>query len=242
MRRTDEEKEKKDCKNFLITALWSILILLVVQNFWPDVIPFRTFEFWGVRGGWRDWFGATWPLLVWGTGVTAIIRFTTLNERWLNRHAESVFGAGALISVFAGVVEEICFRWLIFLGAIVGAKVCNFLFFGWLGWGMPEWFQVHAFGPLADFFTLGRLHDWLYHPAGWEVGSAILTANAAFRNGHKYQGLFGYVNSWFCGMYFFWLMFHFGLPVAILAHFVYDLLIFAVIYVDAAIERAQERT
>lgn len=109
----------------------------------------------------------------------------------------------------------------------------------WLGANVPEYLQVHLFGPVANFFTLGLLSDQLTNPANWAIGAAIIASNGFFRDGHKYLGWFGFLNSWFIGMFFFYLMFTYGLPAAILVHFIYDFLIFTVRYVDEAIERAQ---
>lgn len=92
--------------------------------------------------------------------------------------------------------------------------------------GIPEWFHVHVWGPLANITTGGHLQEYLFHPSGFAVGAALLYSNAFFRDGHKHIGLFGYVNSWFLGMFFFYLMLNYGLPAAILVHFVYDLAVF----------------
>ena len=55
----------------------------------------------------------------------------------------------------------------------------------------------------------------------------MLYTNAFFRDGHRYQGPIGVLNSWFAGMFLFWIMFTYGLPAAILVHFMYDFLIFS---------------
>jgi hypothetical protein len=238
-REISDRKETRKGKNFILSAIGSAIVIAVVEWLWPSVIPLDVFGFWRVRGGPADWLAGCWPAFAWAAGVTALVAFTTRNSARYNRYAEKILCNGFQVSLAAGVLEEICFRWLIFLGAIVGVKVANFLFFGFIGFGVPEWFFLHVFGPLADFTTLGGLGPYLFHPAGWAVGAAMLSANAGFRDGHKYLGFVGYLNSWFMGMYFFWIMFTFGLPIAIAAHFIYDMLIFIVRYVDAAIERAQ---
>ena len=91
----------------------------------------------------------------------------------------------------------------------------------------------------SSFLTLGTIDNILYHPFGWFVGAGIILANAKFRDGHKYQGKFGFINSWFIGMYLFWLMFEYGLVACIVIHFLYDMLIFFIHYLDAVKERAQ---
>ena len=52
-----------------------------------------------------------------------------------------------------------------------------------------------------------------------------MTANLKFRDGHKYQGLFGYFNSWIIGYILLHAMMFHGLLVAIIIHAVYDVLI-----------------
>ena len=145
---------------------------------------------------------------------------------------------GLATSLIAGIGEEISFRWLFFMDNIIGCTIANFFLLGFIGCGIPEFFHMYVAGPIANFTTFGALEPWIYHVSGWAVGASVLATNAFFRDGHKYQGPFGIINSWFGGMYLFWVMFRFGLPAAILVHFLYDFLIFLVLYVDAVIERA----
>jgi hypothetical protein len=93
--------------------------------------------------------------------------------------------------------------------------------------------------PIADFFTFGILHEQLSGADTWFVAAALLMANSQFRDGHKYQGLLGLVNSWFIGMYMFYLLFTYGLVAAIVVHLIYDLCIFAIEYLDRAHERSR---
>ena len=205
---------------------------------WPTVVPFKFFEFWGVRGSISDWIYSVWPIFAWGTGVTLLHAVFTTNDRRTNRYAENIIVDGTLTSIMAGVFEEITFRWLFFLDNIVSVKIANFFFFGFIGLGIPAWFHTHLVGPIANFMTFHGLESQIFHSSGWAVGAAMLTTNAFFRDGHRYQGFLGVVNSWFGGMFLFWIMFKYGLPVAITVHFLYDFLIFLVMYVDAVVERA----
>lgn len=234
-----ERTTKERC--YLTEAFVALFFVSAVEWIWPNATPFTFWGLWKSNGTAFDWLYAAWPIFAWGVGATAWSVFRTYNKPEENRHAEKVMKSGFLISLWAGVMEEICFRWLIFLNAIIGAVVCNFLFFGFLGFGICEFLTVNLLAPVANFFTLGALDQYLGDPAMWAVSAGIISANAFFRDGHKYQGLLGWVNSWFLGMYFFYMMFTYGLPAAILVHFLYDLLIFAVVYVDRVIERAQGR-
>ncbi|MDO8600757.1 MAG: CPBP family glutamic-type intramembrane protease [bacterium] len=234
----EENGENRWSQKFWSKILGSIFVLPFIMWIWPWAVPFRFFEFWGVRGTVSEWLYTAWPIFAWGTGVSLILALFTRNKRDTNRHAERILVGGTLISIFAGVIEEITFRWLFFLGGIISVKVGNFLFFGFFGFGIPSWFHLNVFGPIANWTTLYALKPYIFHETGWAVGAAMLATNAFFRDGHKYQGWFGWVNSWFGGMFLFWIMFQYGLPAAILIHFIYDFLIYAVRYLDAAIERA----
>lgn len=102
------------------------------------------------------------------------------------------------------------------------------------------WYTYIA-GPLASMVTLGKMSNILFHPSGWAVGSALLSSNGFFRDGHKYLGLFGWINSWFIGMFMFWLLFEYGIVACIVVHFLYDFFIEVVRYMDKVIERALTR-
>jgi hypothetical protein len=228
-----------DNRNYLVEAFTGFFTIAIVRWLFPSVIPFSMFEFWHVRAGsLSDWLWTAWPIFAWGAGVNIIYAiFFRERDRWKAYDAEKLFGIGMLVSLWAGVMEEICFRWLIFLSGIVGIKVINFFFFGFLGFGLPHWFQLNVTGPVANFMTFGYLKDVLVNPNMWAVGASLLATNAFFRDGHKYQGWFGVVNSWFAGMFFFWLLFTYGLLAAIVVHFAYDALIDIVAYFTLVTER-----
>lgn len=239
--------QKHLVERVLVNASLAVSIILgfafvaAVGFFFPSAYPFELFEFWLLRGGIGEVLSSSWPVFAWGAGVTIFVLLFTKNPYWHNKEAESWFAVGALSSALAGIFEEILFRWVGFFSAIITAKLANFLFFGWAGFGLVEWLYAHIGGPLANLVTLGRIEPLLFHPAGWFVGAGILSANAKFRDGHKYQGPIGLVNSWFIGLFMFWLMFEYGLPAAILVHFLYDLFIYMVRYVDMVVERALGR-
>jgi hypothetical protein len=146
--------------------------------------------------------------------------------------------SGLLLSVFAGVVEEICFRWLIFLCFIPVIKLVNFCVFGFLGLPIPELMQIYILGPIANFLTLGYLSHWLGNPENWLIGAAIMAANARFREAHSGARFIVYVNSWFVGMFMFYILFQFGLPAAIFLHIIYYALISFVRYLGEVLKRA----
>jgi len=234
----ERDYEERKEKNYFASAFIGFLTIVFFNWLFPGVIPFGTFELWKIKqGNWLSWLIAAWPIFAWCVLANVICSALTRNDPCMNKKAESLFGIGILISLWAGFVEEIAFRWLIFLGAIPGVKIANFLFFGWLGFGLPAWFQVHLAGPIANFFSLGGLNGILTEPSNWAMGAALLSTNTFFRDGHKYQGWFGWLNSWFIGMFLFWMLFKYGLLACILVHFAYDFLCFFVRYIDMVLER-----
>jgi hypothetical protein len=230
------EDDKQE--NYLSKAFFGFFIIILVRWLFPDIIPYSLFEFWNMHdGGLMDWLITAWPIFAWAAGVNIIHYFFADKSRRAYMDAEKLFGAGLVSSLWAGVMEEICFRWLIFLSGIWGIKFANFIFFGFLGFGIPEWTQIHLWGPLANFATLGYLNGILTNPSLWAVGASLLATNAFFRDGHKYQGWLGYVNSWFIGMFMFWVLFKYGLVACITIHFAYDAIIDITLYCMRVVER-----
>ena len=224
--------ESESGGNYLVTTFWSLIIVVIVKWWWPDSIPFSFFEFWKpIPIG--AVLKAAWPAFAWGAGVTLIVALVSLNDNDVKGEAGWMMVGGGLISTWAGVVEEVCFRWLIFYAQIAMYPLVDWFLFGWL-----KWLFLNVTGSIADFFTLGYLHPILFNGFGWAVGAAVLSSNGKFRAGHAYQGWLGFVNSWFMGMFFFYLMFQYGILAAILVHFLYDLFIYTASYADAVIERA----
>lgn len=216
-------------------------VLAAVSWLFPAIFPLGLFQVWVPQGHPVQWLLASLPLFVWGVSVATARSILTRNPRWYNLRAEAFLKEGMARSTLVGVFEEVKYRWLFFFFGIIANIVFNFLFFGFAGFGLVEWLYTAVFGPLANWITLGLLHDIFFHPAGWVFGAAVLSANAKFRDGHKYQGVVGWINSWFVGIYFFWLMFTFGLLAAIGAHILYNLLVHGVRYVDAILERRSRR-
>ena len=221
--------EKKDeGSNYLYSAALAVVVIALVKCIAPSAIPFDIFGFWVPRGTASGWITTCLLLMGLGVGLNFLLDILGLHKGWrVNYSAREVMGLGFLVSLWAGVAEEISFRWLIFLAGIVLVKIANFLFFGCIGLGLPELIHVHILGHLANWSTFGFLEPYLFHGAGWAVGCGLLWTNAAFRDGHKYQGFIGVVNAWFIGMIMFWVLFNYGLLACILFHFLYDLAIFA---------------
>ncbi|MCU0679444.1 MAG: hypothetical protein MUC28_03315 [Planctomycetes bacterium] len=91
-------------------------------------------------------------------------------------------------------------------------------FTAWTAYAMPLGIKAIAAMPLLPAGT-DHLTYCLY------IG-AILWSNAKFRDGHRYQGPAGLVNSYIFGFYMFNVAFTYGLAYAIAVHFVFDVLLF----------------
>jgi hypothetical protein len=250
-RKKDEEKKKTP---WPIKALFNLFWLAIIAWIWPwSIEPFTVLSLWTPPAEQpliqlASWGEAAYPIFVWGVSVTLIAQIAgiysnkNLMEKYKERislaDAEENYLKGILISTWAGVAEEIAFRWIFFLHGMIAVKIANWLFFGVLGFGIAEHIYLWIVGPIANFFTFGHMEPWLFHPAHWAIGAALIAANALFRDGHKYQGPLGFINSWFIGMFLFWCMFKFGLLGAIAIHFFYDFLIFTCVYMVTVSRRA----
>lgn len=233
---SDQDKGES---NFISNATWAFILIGLLVFFWPSLIaPFSFFEFWTIKGSLWDAVKNAWPIYLWGTSVTAFGLLLTGSKGRAN--AVKVFIDGTTRSIAAGVLEEISFRWLIFFSGIVMIPVFDWLFLGFMGFHWIKWIYGVVLCPMANFFTLGYLEHYLLNGYGWAVAAAIICANGNFRDAHKYLGRLGYVNSWFLGMYFFWVLFTYGIVAAIIVHFLYDFFIFTVKSIAVACNRRRK--
>jgi len=214
---------------YALSFLFSSAIIGLTHWISPGLIPLTMSDIWNTHGtGFGEWMITSLPLLLWGVFISVIINGVR-GQNPYGPDSTTIFVQGTVLSILAGVLEEVSHRWLSFLAAIGVIAVVNWLLGGFIfSMGLPQVLHVYVWGHVANFTTFGMLEGWIFHPSGWLVGAAMLYSNAAFRDGHKYQGWFGWINSWFLGMYLFYLMFNHGLLAAILAHFAYDMVIFTV--------------
>lgn len=142
----------------------------------------------------------TWALnWVWSSGVGILFIFLGLVAAW----ALWIDGK-KVIACFLSV-------WATVMG--VGSYYVEIIYY------IREWWVW-----FADLLTLYQMHDALKNPDRLFI-FGVLLANLWFRNGHRYQGIVGIVNSWFCGMVFIYAMLTYGLWTAIIIHVLYDILI-----------------
>jgi hypothetical protein len=230
------------------TTIGSLLLVILFEIFWPEVIPFTFTQFLFFEGTIAGLIQYAMPIFIFGIVFTLVTQLLTRNRREMNQVAEYIAPLGCLVSTAAGFFEEIAFRWLIFYGQIVSYFLLNQLFFAVFGGiGIFEWWQLNVMAPVVNFVLGLPLFDSLNYAViapiisgeqyGWVVGAALVTSVGQFRDAHTTHNLFGKIVVWFIGMYMFVLMFQYGLFAAMLVHFLYDLFIFLVIALDAMVEK-----
>lgn len=100
------------------------------------------------------------------------------------------------------------------------AFVLTVVFFAiWTGYVLPKGVYALSHLPIIPLGA-GRWTTLLF------VG-AVMWSNVRFRKGHRYQGLPGMLNSYIFGFYMIYIAFTYGLVYAIIAHFLFDILLFS---------------
>lgn len=206
---------------------WSALGLVVIGlaytmlRSWLNV-PFGFSEPWTSHGSVIDGLGSVWFIFVWGAGLAllgGLLRIVRRTPR-ANEPGE-IFIEGTWISFNAGFFEEIIYRWLALFGSMIVLKILNVITFGFI-----KWLYMSILVPFTNWVSFDLLEPQLYGNYGWLFAAGIVSASFRFSSGHEYQGTLGVINSWYIGLFMFFLMFHYGLWVAIIAHILYDLSIF----------------
>jgi len=118
----------------------------------------------------------------------------------------------------------------LWLFALMLGVVSYFVISWWYGLALVEdplyWFYQHVIFPVMSFISFGLLDSIMYNKEfSLLFIIAAMSANLKFRDGHKYQGCFGYFNSWIIGYILLHVMMYHGLVVAIIIHAVYDIII-----------------
>ncbi len=212
---------------YTVKLLVSVAVYLLLRNFWGRYMltDFRELEGHGfVAAGLRH----VWFIFAWAFGVTFLTAFILRRRRTIYISRITQVLKGLWLSVNAGWFEEIIFRGFMFLNAMVTLVFMNWLT-GWIvSGGLIKWLYVHWLVPLANWATFHALQPQLMGHHNWAFGAAIVSVTVAFRDEHKYLGPVGWINSWFFGMVMFYLVFNYGLLTAIVAHAVYDAIIFTI--------------
>jgi len=223
-------------EKFWTKLKWGIVAIAIVWPIFPTFFPYHPISgFWFIHGNFSDWMKTGYYLFVWAV-VINLISLCKRTEFTFEYGPKEIIKAGFIKSLLAGITEEILFRWIIFLGCMVSVYVVNWVLGGFYGseYGIIQWFNNLIKAPIADYFTLGLLHEQIMNNK-WYVGAALIISNGLFRDGHKYQGWLGFVNSWFGGMFLFFVMFKHGLLAAITLHFIYNAVCYGIHAAEACI-------
>lgn len=188
---------------------FAVLALFWNDMFLVDMSKYLYFDASGIVATWYVLaFGAVAALLVGG------------GESYESRG--TLFGRAIWLSANAGFWEEIIYRVLYFLGAMVLLPFLNFITFG-----LVKWLYMSIFIPVANFITFGLMHEYLY-TTNWVLGAALISSLADFRDAHERHNFVGKIIVWYIGMLLFWLMFNYGILTAIVVHFLYDAIVLGI--------------
>ena len=189
--------------NIILNMGKCMFILLIIDFIFSTPFELPLFYFWQYNNI-SDGLFVSWPIFLWAFVVTLCI-LLLVNKKTLETkddfygrltNDESSLFQCFIISLLIGIVEELIYRWLSFYLSILGTKIMNYCLFG-----LCRWFYLYLEAPFINIIFLKQLEWLLYDQAHWSIGAAALIANAKFRDGHVYLGLFSYYNSWCIGFF-----------------------------------------
>jgi hypothetical protein len=226
-----------------VIGVVAAVFLVLVEWRWPQLIPIRLNQFWhwGLGGPWQQIAGDVWPIFAVGAAVCVVGMLLKLDKvRELAAELEVAGCAWLPVQLLRTPIlaawEEFLYRWLLFYAFIAACAVADSAL-RLVGLGVVEAAYTHVVGPIADFFTLHKVHFALFGPWGWTVGAAVILANGRFRRDHAYQGVLGLIWSWFVGMGFSLVVFRYGILAAILVHTVYNYMAYGIWAIGATLAR-----
>jgi hypothetical protein len=204
---------------YVLAFLLVGVFYLILHAFWGEYV-LLDFSDLNKTGLSFEGLGRVWFIFVWALGM-ALLGIKLAGRPQVDDTKPVAIAKGLWLSANAGFWEELIYRWLVFFGAMITLPFLNWISFGFFGWLYRD-----VLVPLANWSTFGALDHYLTDSSNWVLGAAIVSASISFRDAHKYLGLIGWVNAWFGGMVMFWLVLNYGLVTAIVAHAVYDAIIF----------------
>lgn len=205
--------------NYLASLAGAGLFLWVLSLFWGEYILLDIKDLTGSVSA--EGLGRVWFIFVWAFCVTLLLGLLKRNSQRATMSRAKGIAVGTWVSLNAGFFEELEYRWLRFFTGMIILPFLNFITFGFV-----QWLYTSVLVPVASTFTFQALDEQLYDPRSWVLGAALVLASIKFRDAHGHLGALGMINAWFIGMVLFWLMFNYGLWTAIIAHIVYDILVF----------------
>lgn len=223
--------------HFIVFAIFAVTWIVIARFLLPwEVIPYRFEEFLFFRGYIWEPFLAALPLFGAGVALNLYKMVTTVNPPEVQDNARDIPVAGFLTSLHAGVLEELTFRWTMLYGLMGIIWVTSALLSVTIGFSLELF--VHEYLWWLDLFFIGNTGTAAIVLQGaWTAGLAALLSNWKFQRGHLYQGFWGSIFSFIAGIFFFRIMFQYGLLAAMLVHFSFDMLIFLMLYADVYVEK-----
>ena len=110
--------------------------------------------------------------------------------------------------------------------SLLGAVICAAIIY--LVWDLQNpvyWFYENVVFNVLWFLSFGLIEPIIYYEdAPFLFIAGAITANSWFRDGHKYQGVFGWLNSWVAGFILIYIMLYHGILVAIAVHAIYNMI------------------
>jgi hypothetical protein len=181
--------------------------------FWHDMFLVDMSQY--VRFSWHG-VARAWPAFLFGFIFVLLFEKKTV----LFESKPVLLMRAAWFSVNAGFWEEICYRWLSFMSAMVLLP-----FFNAITFGLVHWLYTVIFIPFTNFITFGFMEPHLL-TNNWVLGAAVVSAAATFRREHKDKNLVGKIIVWYGGIFLFWMMFSYGIITAMVVHAMYDFIVY----------------
>lgn len=212
--------------HFLQKFLGLLVLYFIFKFFWGEYMLLDLGDLKGEGTIDLSGLGHVWWIAVWAVvgGIGSAIysaNYITVDDK------PAALVKGCWISINAGVWEELIYRWLLFVTSMVMLPFLNFITFG-----LVKWFFGTLFIPFVNFISFHSLDDQL-HYGPWFFGAALVSAAADFRKAHNHLGVLGSLNAWLLGLVLFYVMFHYGIMTAIVAHILYDIVVFSMMAVAA---------
>lgn len=211
---------------YLKKFLGLLALYFIFKFFWGEYMLLDLGDLKGEGTVSLSGLGHVWWLGLWAVSGGILSAVYSAHHISVDDKTAALF-RGWWLSINAGVWEELIYRWLLFVGSMVMLPFLNFITFG-----LIKWFFGTLFVPFANLMSFHAL-DAQLHYGPWFFGAALVSAAADFRNAHNHLGLIGAVNAWFLGLALFYVMFHYGIMTAIVAHILYDVVVFSMMAVAA---------
>jgi hypothetical protein len=207
---------------YLSKFLGLLVFFFILRHFWGEYMLLDLGDLKGKGGVSFSGLGHIWWFGLWALAAGILSAIVSSNTIYVDDKPTAML-KGWWLSINAGIWEELIYRWLLFVTSMVVLPFLNYITLG-----LVKWFFGTLFVPFANFMSFHSLEAQL-HYGPWFFGAALVSAAADFRKAHNHLGPLGAVNAWFLGLLLFYVMFHYGIFTAIVAHILYDLVVFTMV-------------